>query len=174
MDESHIEHPIGFIEDEYLDVRERNIPLIHKVEETTRSRDEDIDPLSEPFGLIALFDPAENHGLMESCISSIRPETLLNLYRELASWRDDEGLDFSFSLIWVFFGIQELEDGDRKSGSLPRPCLGASEEVATREDRRNSRCLDGCRSGISFVFDSTKYRFYNGKIRKKHTKMFNK
>jgi len=166
MDESHIEHTIRLIEDEYLDIREWNISLIHKVEETTRSRDEDIDPLSEPFGLIPLLYPAENHGLMESCISSIRPEALLNLDRELASWRHDEGFNFSLPLIWVFFGIQELEDGDGKSRSLPRTRLGTSEEISTREDRRNSRCLDGCRSHISFVFDSTEDRFYNREIRK--------
>lgn len=166
VDESHIEHPIGLIEDEYLDVRERNIPLIHEVEESSRSRDEDVDPLSESFGLISLLHPAKYHGLMESGVSSIRPETLLNLDREFASRSDDEGLDFSLSLIWVFLGIQELEDGDRKSRRLPGPGLGTSEEVATREDRRNSRRLDGCRSGVSFVFNSSEYRFYDGEVRK--------
>lgn len=166
VDESHIEHPISLIEDEYLDVRERNIPLIHKVEESSRSGDEDIDPLSEPLRLIPLLHPTKYHGLVESSVSSIRPETLLNLDREFASWRDDECLDFSFPFIRIFFGIQELEDGDRKSRRFPGPGLGTSEEVPTRKDRRNSRRLDGRWSRISFVFNSSPYRFYDGEIRK--------
>lgn len=166
MDESHIEHPIRLIEDEYLDVRERNISLIHEVEESPRSRDEDIDPLSEPFGLIPLLHPAKYHGLMESGVSSIRSETLLNLDREFASWSDYERLNLSFPFIRIFFGIQELEDGDSKSCGLPGPGLGTSEEVATREDRRNSRRLDRRRSRISLVFDSAEYWFYDGEIRK--------
>jgi len=122
--------------------------------------------LSEPFGLIPLLHPSEYHGLVESGISPICPEALLDLDREFASRRDDEGLDFSFPFIRIFFGIQELEDGDSKSCGLPGPGLGTSEEVATREDRRNSRRLDRRRSRISLVFDSAEYWFYDGEIRK--------
>lgn len=96
VNKSHIEHTIGFVENEYLDVREGDIPLTHEIEKSPRSRYKDIDPLSEPFGLIPLFHSSEYDGLMQSGISTVRPKTLLDLDSKFPSRSDDEGFDFPF------------------------------------------------------------------------------
>jgi hypothetical protein len=71
MDESHIEHSIRFIENKYLDIRERDISLIDEIEKSPRSGDEYINSLSESFNLLTLSYTTEYDRLMESSISSI-------------------------------------------------------------------------------------------------------
>jgi hypothetical protein len=43
--EAHVEHPVGLVEDEDLDLAEVRDPLADEVEEAARRRDEDLDPL---------------------------------------------------------------------------------------------------------------------------------
>ena len=97
IDESHIEHTIRLIEDEYLHIRERDISLIHEIQESSRSGDEYVDSLAETLNLLALAHSTKHDRLMESSISSIRLETLLDLDSELTSGCDDERFDLAFT-----------------------------------------------------------------------------
>jgi hypothetical protein len=71
---------------------------------------------------------------MESCISSIRLETLLNLDSEFTSRCDDEGFDLAFSLVGIFFGYQELDDRYRECSRLAGTRLSESLEISTSEN----------------------------------------
>ena len=42
-DEAHVEHAVGLVDDERVDVREVDYARLHEVEETARSRDEKVD-----------------------------------------------------------------------------------------------------------------------------------
>ena len=42
-DEAHVEHAIGFVEDENLDCREIDGTLLHVVEQAPRGRDQNVD-----------------------------------------------------------------------------------------------------------------------------------
>ena len=98
---------------------------------------------------------------MESCISSIRLETLLDLDSEFTSWCDDEGFDFPFSFCWIFFGYQELYDGYCECSCLARTRLSESLEISTPENRWDRLCLDRCGRGISLIRDGSENRFYD-------------
>ena len=98
---------------------------------------------------------------MESCISSIRLETLLDLDGEFTSWCDDEGFDLAFSLVGVFFGYQELDDRYRECSSLTGSCLSESLEISTSENGWDRLFLNRSRRGISLVRDGSENRFYD-------------
>ena len=135
--------------------------LIHEIEESPRSRDQDIDALTEPLDLFALIHSAEYNRLVESCISSIRLETLLNLDGEFTSRSDDEGLDLAFSLVRILFGYQELDNRNRECGRLASTSLSESLEVPPTKNRWDRLCLDRCRRGISLVRDGPENRIYD-------------
>ena len=43
-EEAHVEHPVGLVEDEHLDVLEVRGPLAQVVEQPPRAGDDDVDP----------------------------------------------------------------------------------------------------------------------------------
>lgn len=69
--------------------------LTDQIEETTRSRDEDIDSIPQCCDLSSLADSAEYDGRPESRVSSIRLYTLADLDSELTSRSEDKGADRS-------------------------------------------------------------------------------
>ena len=140
--------------------------LIHVIQESSRSSDEYVDSLAESLDLLALTHSTEHDRLMESCISPIRLETLLDLDSEFTSWCDDEGFDLAFSLVRIFFGYQELDDRNSECGSLARSGLSQSLEISTPENRWDSLSLDRCRRGISLVGNSPENRFYDREVGK--------
>ena len=138
--------------------------LIHEIEESPRSGDEYVDSLAKTLYLLSLTHSAEHDRLMESCISSIRLETLLDLDSEFTSWCDDEGFDLAFSFCWIFFGKEKLDDRYRECSGLASSCLSQSLEISTPENRWDRLCLDRCRRGISLVRDSSENRFYDREL----------
>lgn len=165
---AHVEHPIRLVEDEDLDVRKGYIPLTHKIQEASRSGDEDIYPLTEPLNLIPLLDPSEYDCLMKSCIPSVRPEALLYLDGELSCRCDDEGFYLSLAFTRVLFRVEQLDDRYRKGGSFPSTRLGTPKKIPSLKNKRDGGRLDRCRGGVSFVIYGTENRFYDGEVGKKH------
>ena len=48
MDEAEIEHPVGFVEDEDLDLDETVGAAVHQVEQPARRGDQNVDAAREP------------------------------------------------------------------------------------------------------------------------------
>ena len=116
--------------------------LIHEVQESPRSGDQYVDSLAKTLDLLALTHTTEHDGLVESCVSTIRLEALLDLDSELSSGSDDESLDLAFSLIGIFFCNKELDDRNRECSSLARTGLSQSLEISTAKNRRDRLFLD--------------------------------
>jgi hypothetical protein len=135
--------------------------LSHEIEETTWSRDEDIYTLTKTLYLLALTHSAEYDRLMESCISAICLEALLDLDSELTGRCDDEGFDLALSLIGILASYEELDDRNSKSCRLPCTRLSKSLKVSSLEDGWDRLCLDRSRSLISLISDSAEDRFYD-------------
>lgn len=116
--------------------------LIHEIQESPRSGDQYVDSLTKTLHLLALTHTTEYHSLVESCVSSIRLEALLDLDRELTSRCDDESLDLAFSLVGIFFRNKDLDNRNGECSSLARTGLSQSLEVSTPENRRDRLFLD--------------------------------
>ena len=61
VDEAHVEHPVGLVEDEDLDVREVERALAVVVEQAPRRGDEDVDAAAQLVDLRLHADAAEHH-----------------------------------------------------------------------------------------------------------------
>ena len=96
MNEAHVEHPVGFVEHEILDVPQVKVPLTDQVEQAARRGDQNIDTPDQPLGLRILVDAAENHRVRQAGMAAIGGEALRDLNRQLPGWREHEAPDFTF------------------------------------------------------------------------------
>ena len=97
VDKPHVEHPVGLVEDQHLDVREIDEALLHEVEEPAGRGDQDIDAVVQGPHLRRLADAAVDGGLSHGCIAAVGPETFADLQCQFARGSEDERADFPAS-----------------------------------------------------------------------------
>ncbi len=93
LDEAHVEHAVGLIKDEDLDVAKIDVALLHEVFETAGGCDDDIDTIAEGADLRALADTAEDHDVAEVGVFGVDAEVFGDLEGEFARGAEDEGAD---------------------------------------------------------------------------------
>ena len=91
--EAHVEHPVGLVQDEDLDLAEVRHPLADEVEQAARRRYEDLHAGAERLDLRVHRDPAVDDGRAERDRPAIRPDALVDLHRELAGRDEDQHAD---------------------------------------------------------------------------------
>ena len=174
MDKAHIKHAVSLIEDKYFDISEPHMSLRNEIEESTRSRDEDIDSFSHTRDLLPLTNTTKYYGRTEFCMATIGIKTFLNLTREFASRSEDETSSTPFEDKWFFsiFGDasgwsfclffesfrKALDDRESKGCRLPSSRLSTTEEVKSSEYDRDRFFLDGSRSRIPLFFEGFQNR----------------
>ena len=89
--EAHVEHPVGLVEDEEFDRIEPEQPLVHEIEQAAGRGDENVDAARQGIELWLLADAAHDHGLAQMQILAIGAELVVDLDREFAGRRKDQG-----------------------------------------------------------------------------------
>ena len=142
---AHVQHPVGLIQHEDLDVGKVDIALPDEVVQPARAGDEDVYALLDGFHLRGLAHAAENDGAAQFEILSVGGEALADLERKLPGRGEDEGADRT-----LFAGscpAQAVEHGQRKGSGLAGAGLGAAHQVPPFQHRRDGRGLNG-RGGL--------------------------
>ncbi len=91
VDEAHVEHPVGLVENQDFDFGEIHVALAGMIEESPWCRDQNIDPAAQLANLRANPDPTEDDGRAQVEQLAVGPDTLADLRREFASWGQHEG-----------------------------------------------------------------------------------
>ena len=164
-DEAHVEHAIGLVEDEDLDVRQVDRALVGVVEEAARRRDDDRRAGAERANLRIEADAAVDRGRADAAVGAVRPDALLDLEGELAgrgrgrgrgsaggSRRGDRATWAGHDRLAV---REALEDRQHERGGLAGAGLGAGEEVAAGEDDGDRLALDGRGLRVALVGHGT-------------------
>ena len=81
---SHVEHAVGFVENEQFDAVEVHLALLHQIEQTTGRGDDDIDAAAHGLHLRMLSDAAENHRVADIHMAAVGFDTVADLGREFA------------------------------------------------------------------------------------------
>ena len=167
VDEPHIEHAIGFVEDQHFDLAQVDKALIDQVEQSAGRRHQDVDAVSQGGDLLALADSAIDHGVAEVEVPTVGVETFKDLARELASRAQDEcsGESSSHSLSAVLAisagcGLhgrrvfrETMKDRQGKSTGLTSSGLGAAKDVSALHGLGDGVCLDWRRCLVTVVGD---------------------
>ena len=135
--EAHVEHPVGLVEDEDLDLAEVGDPLADEVEQPARRRDEDLDPAAEGLDLGIHRDAAVDDGRAERDGAAVGPDALVDLHRELARRDEDQDADRVAGRRERGVGVvpEPVEDRQRERRGLAGAGLGGGEDVAAVRGR---------------------------------------
>ena len=143
VDEAHVEHAIGLVEDEDLDGIELHVALLHEVEQATGRRDEDVRLAAERLLLPALTDAAVDDGVRQAEVLAVRPRALGDLRGELARRREDERADAAV----LRLGGRRCRIGRTNAAVLPVPVW-----AQPRTSRPSSTCgMQRCWTGVGVV-----------------------
>ncbi len=140
MNEAHIQHTVGFVEDEDFHVRQPAVPLVHQVEQSAGRSHEDVQAFFQRQDLFALRHAAEDGRMSQMGMSAIGLETLADLNRQFACGGEDQrtdrldGLVVSI-LLTAVAGLRSrvleksLQRRQSEGGGFARARLGAAEHV---------------------------------------------
>ena len=165
-DEAHVEHAVGLVEDEDLDLRQVDRALADVVEQAARGRDDDLGAVAQRADLRIEADAAVDRDRPDRLLVAVRPDALLDLERELTGRGEDQGADQATALGPA--GVQALDHRQHEGRRLAGAGLGAGEEVAAGEDERDGLGLDRGRLGVALVGDRAKELGRQPEVREGH------
>ncbi len=141
--EAHVEHAVGFVEDEEGNVGEVNLSRCEVGDESARCGDDDVGTegesaafLLEPYAVVAAIDgyAADGHEIGEGL------DLLVDLLNEFSGWCHDEAVD---GILRIVAGAQFVEYGQQIGSRLSCSCLCHADEVVTLEQGWNGFFLNG-------------------------------
>ena len=159
--EAHVEHPVRLVEHEQLHAVEVHHALRHQVDEASRGGDHHLGALLERLHLRELRDAPEHDRERRARVLRVGGIVLGRLRREFARGRENQrtrvpGLLFPLvsRLLSLDMTLQQLvKNGQHERGGLARARLGAADQVASFEERRDGLLLDGRGDGVPRVGD---------------------
>ena len=170
VDETHVEHAVGFVEHEDLDVAQIQRALLVVVEQAARCGHQDVDALAQAVDLRLHAHAAEHHHAGELAVLAVGANAFFDLGGELAGGGEDERTDRQPTLGVTHGGLfhQTVQHGQREAGRLAGAGLGAAEQVAAAEHDRNRLGLNGRGGGVAVFGDGTQQWLGQAEIRKIH------
>ena len=150
MNESHVEHAVGFIQHADAHLVELEHALLGQIEQPPRGGDEDIAAAAQCLDLRALADAAEDHHGAQLDEATVVLGAGGDLGGELARGREHQSARRA-----ALGCAQVLQDRQHERRRLAGAGLRAREHVAAGEHRRNGLALDGSGNGVAFFGHST-------------------
>ena len=140
--EAHVEHAVGLVEDEGVDLVEQDVALAQHVEQAARGGDQQVDALADALGLRVVGHAAEDGDDAAAAVGGQRLADLLDLAAQLAGRGDDEGGRMRLLAVDDHRRAHVLEDRQHEGGRLAGARLGAAHDVAAGEHARDGVLLD--------------------------------
>ncbi len=148
VDEAHVEHVVGFVEDEDLDLVETHRTLADVVKQTAWRGDENVDAAEHGLLLLVHRGAAENDGGAETKEFAVDAEAIADLRGEFARRREHQCaagfLAGEFAVL-----VQAIEDRQREGGGFAGAGLGKANEVPALLDDGKRLDLDWRRLGVA-------------------------
>ena len=145
VDEAHVEHAVGFVDDEDFGGVEPIRVLLEVVDQTAGRADEDVHSVLQALELLGVVD-ASVHGVdREAAVAPEELRLLANLDHELARRRDDQRARARDTAARRLLrrAKQAGEGPDEVRRGLARSRLRLTGDVVTGERQRQSRGLNG-------------------------------
>ena len=147
-DEAHVEHAVGLVDDQDLDVGQQDLAALEQIEQAARRGDQHVDAAVELALLVGEAFAADQQRHGQLVVLAVELEALGDLGRQLARRLEDQRARHARP------GAAGGQDVDHRQGEARRLAgagLGAAEHVAPGEDDRDGLLLDRCRCCITRV-----------------------
>ena len=141
LDETEIEHAIGFVEDEEFGVAEARRAGVEVILEAAWGCDQNVEAARERLNLRAMRHAAEDDGDRQGKVRAKAAEALGDLARQFARRAQNQ---HAAAMSWSSASVRReiMEDGKREGRRFAGAGLGYADEVAARHDGWNCLCLD--------------------------------
>ncbi len=169
MYETHVEHPIRFVEYKVIQIVKTNKPLPYQVKQSSRSSHKHIHPSTQSISLRFLPHTAKYHGIPQRSVLTILPKTLIYLYSQLTSRSQHKRLNASPTTATTCTTLtKSLNDRYRKCRRFARTRLRTTQQIIPLQHHRNSLCLYRRRFYIPLIRQCLAYRGHQSQIIKCH------
>ena len=142
--EAHVEHAVGFVEDEEGDTREVDVAEREVADETAWGGDEHVGTLLHGTLLLLVADAVvaaiHRHAAYARGVIGKALHGLIDLLREFARRTHDDTVD---GILRIAAVVEKTEDGQEVSGCLARTRLGHTNDVAPLQYGRDGVLLYG-------------------------------
>lgn len=157
--EAHVEHAIGFVEDDRANLFQVDEMFFEEIDQPTRSRDDELDAVTKTFFLFLVGNAAVDRNRTKIAVSAKLQRALVNLFAKFPSRNENQDelvrtpirKRTLFAFRFVFFGEligifasanDALHDRKQKRSSLAGARLRKASDVASFEDVRHRSFLD--------------------------------
>ena len=144
--EAHVEHAVGFVDDQQFDAGEEQPAALGMVEQPARGCDQDVDAARQFGVLVAERDAADQQRDVEFLAGAVFVEAFLHLRGEFARRLKDQGAGHSGPGAAFF---QHGEHGKDKGSGLAGAGLGDAENVPAGQNVGDCLFLNGGRGGVT-------------------------
>ena len=135
-EESEVEHVVGLVENQDFDGVERDVALLHVIEQASRRGHHDVRLGRERLGLRPYFHAADQARRAQRVVLPEEVEERFGLQRDLARGGEDQPAHAA--------AVREaLGQREHERGGLARAGLGQADDVAAGEGDGDHRGLDG-------------------------------
>ena len=148
--EPHVEHPIGFVDDEEFAPCEQDLAPLEQVHQPARGGDQHVNAVIERFDLVAHLHAADQQSHLEIVVLAVLFEVLGDLNREFAGGLKDQGTRHSRA---AAAGGEDIDHRQHETGRLAGARLSNRDHVLHHQDLRDRLRLDGCRLAIASSLD---------------------
>ena len=155
VDEAHVEHAVGFVEHQELDLAELEAVALHEVEQAAGGGDHDFDALHHGADLAAHRHAADRQRRGEADVAAIGVEAVEDLTRQFAGRREHQhaaalGLHPDAVL------QNAVQDRQREGCGLAGAGLGDADDVTAGHCEGDGLGLDGRRGEVIFFLEGTR------------------
>ncbi len=155
-DEPHVEHSVGFVDDQQFAAVEQNLPALEQVHQPARGRDQHIDAVVERLDLVAHLHAADQQRELQVVVLAVFFEIFCNLRGEFARRCENQRARHERTAAAAGHDIDHRQD---ETGRLAGARLGDADDILHHQDRRNRLHLDVGGDGIARGF----HRFEQGR-----------
>ena len=149
-DEAHVEHAVGFVDDQQLDAGEQQAAALGMVEQAAGRGDQHVDAADELGVLVVERYAADDERDVELVVLAVFFEMFGDLGGEFARRLEDERARHARAGAALFEHGQHRQ---HESGGLAGAGLRDAEHVAARENVRDGLLLNGGRGFVAGRFD---------------------
>ena len=150
---THVQHAVGFVEDEKLEAGEIAVAPAEQIEQASRTRNHNVSCGTQRANLRLFADATEYGGDGEWKMFGVGADVFLDLHDEFARGREDEDTGAAVRPGGSLRGGELCKHRQRERGGLAGAGLRDADEVVTGDDRRNGGGLDGRRFGVTRFLD---------------------
>ena len=156
-DEAHVEHPVGFVDDECHRGAQIGVTAVDVIQQTARRGDEHVHAALQSINLRAFGHATEHDGAADVHEARKCCDFSVDLDGEFACWRQDQRADHAWLQNHFGFG-HRVEDRQHEGSRFARAGFGKSHQIAVGELGWHTLRLDWRRRVVFTRLEGTRQR----------------